>query len=407
MPDLSGTTIVVLGAGPTGLAVARLMAQRGVRTTVLERDAGPHARTQGGSLDLTEGRGLRAIEAMGLQSRFDEVARPEGQQGRILDSGARILVEMTAESMGTARPEIDRADLRRMLLDALPGGTVRWGHQVLAVRPSRTGHQVDVRTSDGARATLAADLVIACDGIWSRARSLVTGHVPEYIGITFVHGDIEGPDPDGYVSRLVRHGTAFAIGDGRSMGLQRHSDGTVRVYFMVQKPATDLPGRGAIADRGSIVAELHRTYATWAPELTGVIDAVTGDFEYWPIYTLPPRQIWHDHRGVTLVGDAAHVMPPFTGQGVNHGLLDAVELVEALTGDTHAGIDDAVAAYEKGMLPRAEAEALLANSDDEKMMSGVEAFLRAKDLDPLPVPRTASSVEATVGQAPANRQQAR
>jgi 2-polyprenyl-6-methoxyphenol hydroxylase-like FAD-dependent oxidoreductase len=385
--DLSVQRIVIIGAGPTGLATARLLALRGITASVLERDHDRHARTQGGSLDLTEGRGLRAIDAMGLRAEFDRVARPEGQEARIVDTDGDIVVEMDEETMGTARPEIDRRQLREMLIDSLPEGMIRWGTRVVDVTRTVDGAtEVTVETAAGSQ-TILADLVIACDGIWSRARHLVTDDKPAYIGITYIHGDIEHPSADSYVSRLVRNGSVVAVGTGHSIGLQRHADGGIRVYFMVTKPAEDLPERGQIADRESILAELRTTYEGWAPELTGILDQISTEFEFWPLYTLPVHPVWHDHDGVTLVGDAAHVMPPFTGQGVNHGLLDAVELVDALTNPVHDDLRDALTAYEESMLPRAAAEAVLANSDDEKMLSGIAAVLAANHIHPLPLPR--------------------
>jgi 2-polyprenyl-6-methoxyphenol hydroxylase-like FAD-dependent oxidoreductase len=375
--DVRNLRVVVLGGGPAGLAVARLLHLRGAGALVLERDAAPDARTQGGSLELTQGRGLRAIEEMGLAAEFGCVARPEGQQGRILDSDGNIFVEMTAESMGTPRPEIDRTDLRTLLLHSLPEEAVAWGSRVtgLDVLPGGA-HLVEVQRADGRRERLEADLVIACDGIWSLARAQVTSVQPEYVGITFIHGDIEHPDPDSYAAGLVREGMAIAVGHGRSIGLQRHSTGAIRVHFMLSIPDDDLPARGTAAeDPSRMIAGLHETYSGWAPELTQIIDQIDTEFEYWPIYTMPAQQQWTPHHGLTLVGDAAHVMPPFTGQGVNVALLDAVELVAALTSENHPTIDAAIGSYERAMLDRMVSEITQANSEEEKMVSGVEPIL--------------------------------
>ena len=84
--------IVILGAGPAGLAAARMLHLQGLTVLVLERDPGPDARTQGGSLDLTEDGGLMAISRMGLDDAFARDARPQGQHHRVLDSDANIVL---------------------------------------------------------------------------------------------------------------------------------------------------------------------------------------------------------------------------------------------------------------------------------------------------------------------------
>jgi len=105
-------------------------------------------------------------------------------------------------------------------------------------------------------------------------------------------------------------------------------------------------------DPAFIRAELDRELAEWSPQMRGVLDEVETSFVWWPLYVLPTRQTWREHSGVTLIGDAAHVMPPYSGQGVNMGLLDALELDGALR--EHADTDAAIAAYEKSMLARME-----------------------------------------------------
>lgn len=339
--------IVILGGGPAGLAVARLLHRQGVASRVLEHDAGPDTRSQGGSLDLSADKGLRAIEAMGLTGAFAAYARPEGQQLRILDAQAQPLVEITADDRGEPRPEIDRAQLRKLLLESLPADTVQWGTHVRAVTPTDAGHRVETSAGD-IDADIDADIVIACDGIGSAARPLVTGDQPRYSGITFIQGEISAPDPSSFAARATGEGAMHAIGGNRVLMTQRSGDRSIRVYAALRLPDPD-QARGTEIDE-DVRADLHRAFAGWSPDLHSILDDIDGGFQWWPMYAVPAEQHWTAHRGLTLLGDAAHVMPPFTGQGVNMALLDAVELVEALV--SRPSVDEAIATYEKTMLAR-------------------------------------------------------
>jgi 2-polyprenyl-6-methoxyphenol hydroxylase-like FAD-dependent oxidoreductase len=129
----SMTDIAILGAGPAGLAAARLLHRRGIDCDVYERDAAQHARTQGGSLDLGPESGLRAITACGLTEEFERHARSQGQHTNYFDRHGTLLLETDAADEREVRPEIDRLELRTMPLDSLPAGTVRWGKDVSAV----------------------------------------------------------------------------------------------------------------------------------------------------------------------------------------------------------------------------------------------------------------------------------
>ncbi|WP_433286101.1 FAD-dependent oxidoreductase [Pseudonocardia sp. CA-142604] len=365
-PPLRDARIVVLGGGPSGLAVARLLQMRGVGALVLERDAGPHARTQGGSLDLTEDGGQHAVREMGLQDEFTALSRPHGQTLRVLDTAARTLLDIDQTDFEPSRPEIDRVTLRQMLLDALPAGTVRWSTTVSGITPlPGRGYRVELPDGTG----FDADLVIGCDGIGSCARPLRTPVRPTYCGVTFIRGDIARPDPASFVSRRVGEGSMFAIGVNKAVLAQRNGDGSIHIYVALRTGADPSYSRGsAVQDEDMLLAELHAFLDGWSPEIHGILDQVDGGFSYWPLHTVPTHQEWSPHRGLTLVGDAAHVMPPFTGQGVNMALLDALELVDALTARP-SDIDGAIASYEAAMLRRMAGVVAEANAAGDHLLS--------------------------------------
>jgi 2-polyprenyl-6-methoxyphenol hydroxylase-like FAD-dependent oxidoreductase len=150
---LAGQTVAIIGAGPAGLTLARLLQMRGVRVQVYERDASPHARDQGGTLDLHEDSGQLALSKAGLSDRVRSVFRHEGQATKVFDKHGRIAAELRAEDEAHSRPEIDRVALRDLLLDSLTPNTVLWDRPLQRVaadggrpRRRRAGRQPHVRS---------------------------------------------------------------------------------------------------------------------------------------------------------------------------------------------------------------------------------------------------------------------
>lgn len=256
--------IAIVGAGPAGLTLARLLQRQGATVAVFERDASVEARDQGGSLDLHEDAGQRALELTGLDAVFQAVARPEGQLSRILDAQGRLLVELRAEDEARSRPEVDRMLLRHMLLASLDPGTVRWGHRLAGVEAT-TAEQWRLRFTSGESAEV--DLLFGCDGLWSPVRRLRSDAAPAYTGVTFVQAfinDIKERHPD--LDRIAGPGSAMALGDNKAIMAQRNGDGRLRLYLALRVPEAwaetgGLPWSHAEAVRRRLLA----LFADWAP----------------------------------------------------------------------------------------------------------------------------------------------
>ncbi|MFF5809686.1 FAD-dependent oxidoreductase [Streptomyces sp. NPDC012746] len=339
--------IAIVGAGLGGLVCARVLQQHGVPVTVFEREADPHSRSQGGTLDIDEDTGQAALRAAGLFDQFLALSRPEGQEWRLYDRHATLIRHDQAGEDDLSRPEIDRGQLRALLLDSLAPGTVRWGHSVRAVTPLPHGiarlHHHD-RTGED------FDLVVGADGAWSRIRPALCDTQPSYAGVTMVEAhfdDVDHRHPG--IAHLVGRGTMSAKAGRRSLVLQRNSNGHVRAYITF-RGSQDWHAGLDLADTESVRARLLAQYQGWHERLLDILRDNEGGFVNRPVFVLPVPHSWQRVPGITLLGDAAHLMPP-VGVGANLALLDGAELAQAVIG--HSTIDEALDAYESVMFPRA------------------------------------------------------
>ncbi|WP_370422297.1 FAD-dependent oxidoreductase [Streptomyces sp. QH1-20] len=342
--------IAITGAGPGGLVCARVLQQHGMPVTVFERETDPYSRSQGGSLDIHEDTGQTALRAAGLFDRFRSLSRPDSQEWRLYDRHATLIRHDRADGNDQSRPEIDRGQLRALLLDSLAPGTVRWGHTVTAVTPLPDGaarlHHHD-RTSAGFD---DFDLVIGADGAWSRVRPALSDTQPTYAGVTLVEthfDDVDHRHPG--IAHLVGRGTMSAKAGRRSLVLQRNSGGHVRAYITFRGPQDWHAGLD-LADTEAVRVRLLAQYQGWHGSLLDILRDNEGGFVNRPMFVLPVPHSWQRVPGITLLGDAAHLMPP-VGVGANLALLDGAELARAVI--DHPTIDEALDAYESVMLPRA------------------------------------------------------
>ncbi|ARF52903.1 FAD-dependent oxidoreductase [Streptomyces gilvosporeus] len=339
--------IAIIGAGPGGLVCARVLQRHGVPVTVFEREADPNSRSQGGTLDIHEDTGQVALRAAGLFDQFLALSRPESQEWRLYDRHAALIRHDQADEGDLSRPEIDRGQLRTLLLDSLAPGTVRWGHAVQAVTPLPHG-TVQLHQHD--RTIEEFDLVIGADGAWSRVRPALSDAQPTYAGVTMVEAhfdDIDHRHPD--IARLIGAGSMSAKAGRRSLMLQRNSNGHVRAYITFRGPQ-DWHADLDLADTEAVRARLLAQYQGWDESLLDILRDNEGGFLNRPMFVLPVPHTWQRVPGITLLGDAAHLMPP-VGVGANLALLDGAELARAVI--DHPTVDEALDAYESVMLPRA------------------------------------------------------
>jgi 2-polyprenyl-6-methoxyphenol hydroxylase-like FAD-dependent oxidoreductase len=345
------TPVTIIGAGLGGLTLARVLHVHGIPATVYEAEPSEDARTQGGQLDIHAHNGQPALAAAGLTDEFRAIIREGGEATRMVDPNGSVLLDDPDDGSG-GRPEVLRGDLRRILIQSLPAGTIRWGKKLATVRSLGDGRH-ELAFADGS--TVTAGLLVGADGAWSRVRPLLSEAGPEYTGTTFVETYLHDADErHPAAAGAVGDGALYALSPGKGIVAHREAGGVLHTYVQLRRPA-EWVDRIDFGDAAAAAARVAAEFDGWAPELIALI--TDGETPPVPrmIYALPDGHRWDRVPGVTLLGDAAHLMAP-AGEGANLAMLDGAELglaIAAHPGDTEA----ALAAYEAALFPRSAAEA--------------------------------------------------
>ncbi|MGW7260188.1 FAD-dependent oxidoreductase [Streptomyces sp. NPDC054834] len=345
------TPVTIIGAALGGLTLARVLYVHGIPATVYEAEPSPTARPQGGMLDIHDHNGQPALRAAGLIDEFRDLILEGRQATRVLDRDGSVLFDEPDDGTG-GRPEVQRGELRRILLDSLPAGTVRWGHKVSIARALGEGRH-EVTFTEGT--TVVTDLLVGADGAWSRVRPLLSDAVPEYIGRSYVEtylfdGDTRHP----VGAKAVGGGSLFALAPGKGIQAHRESGGTLHTYVALSKPQ-DWFADIDFTDSAAATARIAQEFDGWAPELTALITDSDTAPVLRPLNALPTGHQWDRVPGVTLLGDAAHLSAP-NGEGANLAMYDGAELGKALAKQPD-DVEAALTEYEQALFPRSAAEA--------------------------------------------------
>jgi len=364
--------IAIIGGGPGGLTLARLLQLQGINVTVYERDYNREARLQGSPLDLHEGSGLAAVYKAGLFETFKRHFRPGADKKLIMNEKAEIAYSdhdfKPLENFGHThfRPEIDRGPLRNMLLDSLQPETVVWDSHFIRMEKQGEGWQLYFHNGT----TAYADLVVAADGANSKIRPYLTNIKPFYSGITMVEFTIPNANkaiPN--IHTLLNDGKIMAFGKEKCLLMGMKGNGELTFYASLKVPENWATTNGLdYSNTQQLLEWFQAEYVGWNSKWNELFESPATVIPR-PIYCMPLDQTWEAQSNVTLLGDAAHVMPPFAGEGANMAMLDALELSEFLTSTEYETLQEAIAAYETNMRQRAAKAAQESLENGERMHS--------------------------------------
>ncbi|KAM9968112.1 hypothetical protein ACTFIW_002546 [Dictyostelium discoideum] len=390
--------IVICGGGMSGLGLARVLQLKGCKNVkVYERSTHKYSRLQGSSLDLHANLGQKLIIAAGLQEQFAAFSRPDGECFSFCDKGGNLKIRKPYLKIASKRPEIDRGDLRDILMDSLLPDTIEWDYHFKSLKQIENDQiELTFTNNDGTivRDTVIADLVIGCDGVHSKVRKYVTldQFKPEYMGITMIEGEI--PDAKNLcpeIYNLVNQGLMFVMEDGIVMFAQQKTDGNI-VFSFAQKVDKDWinnqgfnlsvnSGDDDNDDDNDIKNYLkNKLIPSWSPIFHRLIDLSITPFKSRVLYRAPIDQEWKSQSNITIIGDAAHSISPFAGLGCNIALYDSFELANILTKDidctTQKPLLEKIQIFEKSMLNRWRnaAKETMENENSVFLPNGIDAL---------------------------------
>lgn len=349
---LQNKKIAVVGGGPAGLTLTRLLQMQNAEVKVYERDLNRDVRVQGSTLDLHEGTGLEAMKRAGLLEKFYESHRPVASKLRLVDKGLNVKFDdhNSEKTAAENRPEIDRAPLRDILLNSLNSGTVMWDSHFDSMEKQEKGWLLHFKNGTSAY----ADLVIAADGANSKVRPYLSSEAPVYSGVTLIEGNIYHAEKNTpKLFEFTKGGKVMAFGNEQFIGYGTKGDGSIMFIASFRTPENWVTQSNIdFKNKEQVLAWFKKEFSDWSEQWH---EFFVGDETFFiprPQYYFPFNQTWETQEDLTMIGDAAHRMPPFAGEGANVAMQDAFELAECLKDDKFPDIKTAISHFEKHMITR-------------------------------------------------------
>jgi 2-polyprenyl-6-methoxyphenol hydroxylase-like FAD-dependent oxidoreductase len=363
--------IAIIGAGPGGCILARLLHQQNIPFSIFESEVSINYRSQGGTLDLRTSTGLQAMKEAGLWDEFQKYARYDGESLRLCDKDAGVWLAREGRKPGEKQtlgeaPEIDRATLRKILMESLPAGCVKWGYKLRKVN-----EDLSLEFENG-KVERGYSLIVGADGTWSKTRKYLTEEMPYYTGIGGYSMTI--PDPETRAPELhkfVNRGSVFSYGDHCGLTCQQMGDGSLWAGHYGLYPQ-DFPTTCGfdVTDSEAVKQHLRKEVHDWSPKLKAIFEHSQGEVAWRSLYMFPVGFEWEHKQSVTLLGDAAHVMTPFAGIGVNNAMNDALLLSRQIAAYVQDGgnLDNNIKVYETEMFRITKAAAVLTEGSMKDML---------------------------------------
>ncbi|RAL61593.1 hypothetical protein DID88_009631 [Monilinia fructigena] len=360
--------IAIIGAGPSGLVLASLFHRNQIPFTIYDLRSRPSPaliNIPSGSLDLHVESGQLALSKCGLLEEFRSLTTECSEDHIICDKFGDT--KFKTNGRDSERPEISRNNLIELLLSSIPEDTIQWEHKVISVSPNPANSQEQIITFQD-RSSHIRDLIIGADGAWSKVRPLLTNVNPFFSGVhwlTLTIPNITERIPE--MAKMVGTGTFWALGGTRAILTQRGSMDSVRIYVTIYNKDinhchnADLNSMDAEKMKEKLLGE-SGTFGDFGQRIKNLLSIGLEEektAQFLQIYMFAPDHTWEHKANATLVGDAAHLMTPFAGEGVNSAMLDALELAQGIimAVRNETSLSDAVREYETKMFVRAKANA--------------------------------------------------
>lgn len=364
--------LAIIGAGIGGVALAVACLHRGIPFTLYERDSGFNTRSQGYGLTLQqgsraiEGLGLFALQA-GLISTRHVVHTTEGKVIAEWGIRRRELLDATTAPKRT-NVHIARQSLRLALLEQLGGhDAVQWGHHLVGFKQ---GDRVDLNFEvNGEIKSTQADLVVGADGLRSSVRRLLIGedaYPLHYLGCIVILGICPLEAIKGIDRSLLDSATVFQTANGNERIYMMPYSST-SVMWQLSFPMPEREAKALSAKGAQALKEEACRRCQWHDPIPQILAAtLEAQVSGYPVYdrALLEPEVLKKAGLLTLIGDAAHPMSPFKGQGANQALLDALALARGirkgcrpLSQWREAGVRESVLTeFESDMLERSAAK---------------------------------------------------
>lgn len=367
-------TVAIIGGGIGGTALAVACLHRGIPFMLFERDESFDARSQGYGLTLQQA--SRAIKALGIPSLTDGVTSTRhvvhNPEGKIIAEWGMRRWNVLHNEKSTKRKNIHipRQSLRLALLENLPNDSIHWGHKLIDYSENKEG-SIDIHFQvDETTKWFQADLVVGADGIRSSVRKLLINEDNDplrYLDCFVMLGICPLASLGGIENPLFDSKTVFQTVNGteRIYAMPYDNDTIMwQLSFPIdESDAQELNQKGPEAMKNEALKRLSQ----WHEPIPQMLRATEArDITGYPVYDreILDTTLLQTAGNVTLIGDAAHPMSPFKGQGANQALLDALALARSIT-DT-CGTDSPwrelglrktlLTAFEKEMITRSSSK---------------------------------------------------
>ncbi|WDF65309.1 FAD-dependent oxidoreductase [Flavobacterium sp. KACC 22763] len=366
---LENKQVAIIGGGMGGLMLARLLQLQNSIVKVYERDLNSEVRVKGSPLDLHEDSGLIAMKEANLLDEFYKNIRPNASKARIVNQNFELKFDEhtiqkgifqtnsenhqdSLQDISKPRPEIDRSVLRNILLNSLSPDSIVWDSQFISMEKENNGWRVYFKNGTN----LYADLVIAADGANSKVRPYISTEKPIYSGITMIEGTIYNAKENApNLFEFSKGGKVLALGKEQTIMYGTKGDGSLMFLLSSKIPESWIAENDLdFKNNKQIFDWFKQIYKDWGSEWDELFKSKELYFIPRPQYYFPFNQSWETQENLTMIGDAAHRMPPFAGKGANLALLDAFELANCLTNNQFSDMKTAISYFEKRMLERAE-----------------------------------------------------